>query len=276
MFLLPGLPTVPFVYKVHNIRNGKSFCQRIVNVTQREGHGICFTCTASFKLEETSPLDIQTSVDLWAKYSEVLKNKTPYDFEECPGMDVPWYWKRRKETGFNDKFPGLQMHKVAMDKYNDSRHPLDRQQLLMYRAIGEMPQDPNLALVAHLYASDRNSLFIVANHFEVGNIYTTMASLMHTVTFHAPLEDLMFGSSQHIDSPLDDKSGRWFCKESWGSRLTAGRAMYHSNLYSASGVHVATISQDGMIRVQKKPAASAQEVEAIKMRERRWQPREKL
>ncbi|KAK5122061.1 hypothetical protein LTR85_004307 [Meristemomyces frigidus] len=275
-FILPGLTSVPFVYKVHVIRDGRSYATRIVNVTQAEGKGVCFTCTCSFKVAETSPLDVQEKVDIWDKYKSVLEGRTPMDFEECPGMDVPWYWERRKETGHNDAFPGLQARKVDMAAYNDERHPLDRRQLILYRALGELPPDPNMHLCAHLYASDRNSLFIVANHFEVGDVYTQMGSLVHSVVFHTGMKELMFGSSATTNSPLDDASGKWFCKEDSSDRVAAGRGLFHSKVFAPDGAHVASILQDGMIRVTKKPTASTEEVDMIRAREGNWKPRAKL
>ena len=68
-----------------------------------------------------------------------------------------------------DKFPGLDMRKVDMDKYNRHRKTLDRRQLQFYRVIGAMPSiedDPNLHAAAHLYASDRNGLFPVSRNLE--------------------------------------------------------------------------------------------------------------
>jgi hypothetical protein len=221
-------------------------------------------------------IDVQDEVDIWSKYASVLKDKTPMDFEECPGIDAPWYWRRRKETGINEPFPGLQMHKVDMDNYNASRHPLDRRQLIMYRGIGDMPRDPNLHLCAHLYASDRNSLYIVANHLDIGNDWTQMGSLVHTVVFHAEMDDLWFQPSSNTVSHLDDTNGRWFCKEDWSDRVVAGRAMFHSKVWSANGKHIATISQDGMIRVTQKPSASEDEQRAMELKKENWKPREKL
>ncbi|KAK4539490.1 hypothetical protein LTR36_010888 [Oleoguttula mirabilis] len=275
-FILPGLTSIPFVYKVHIVRNGRSYSTRIVNVTQAEGKGVCFTCTCSFKLAETSPLDVQEKMDIWDKYKSVLAGKTPTDFEECPGLDVSWYWKRRKETGHNDAFPGLETRKVAMAAYNDHRHPLDRRQLILYRTLGDLPPDPNLALCGHLYASDRNSLFIVANHFEVGDVYSQMGSLVHSVVFHTGMEELMFGPSTTTTSPLDDATGKWFCKEDWSDRVAAGRGLFHSKVWAPDGTHLITIHQEGMIRVTKKPTASPDEVAAIQEKEKGWKPREKL
>jgi hypothetical protein len=111
---------------VHLIRDGRSYATRIVNVTQREGKGICFTCTCSFKIPERSFYDLQDKVNLWEKYAAVLAGKKPEDFEECPGADLPWYWKRRKKTGINDAFPGAECRKATMAAYNETRHPLDR------------------------------------------------------------------------------------------------------------------------------------------------------
>jgi acyl-CoA thioesterase II len=252
-FILGGLIDVPFIYKVHNIRDGRSYCTRIVNVTQARGKGVCFTCTCSFKTDETSTLDVQEPMDLWRKYDSVLKGKTPDDFPEAPGMDVPRYWQLLKEGHPNDKFPGLTTKKADMIAYNKPREPLERRQLIFYRPIGELPSDVNLHMCAHLYASDRNSLFIVANHYGVGGSFSQMGSLAHTVIFHAPLEDLRFGSKAIEDNP----QGNWFCKEDRTDRATVGRGMFHSRVFSPNGIHVMSITQDGMIRVGKPPAADS-------------------
>lgn len=219
---------------------------------------------------------MQEKVDLWDTYSAALEGKRPLDFDECPGIDAPWYRKRRRETGINDALPGLQMLKAEMDPYNEPRHPLDRRQLIFYRPTGELPRDPNMHLCAHLYASDRNSLFIVANHFDIGDANTQMGSLAHTVIFHASMDDLWFGPSAVADSKLHDRGGRWFCREDSSNRVTDGRGLFHSKLLSADGVHVSSILQDGMIRVIKKPRASPEEIQASKDRENRWKPRGKL
>jgi acyl-CoA thioesterase II len=240
---------VPFVYKVHNIRDGRSYCTRIVNVTQTRGKGVCFTCTCSFKTEETSDLDAQESLNLWEKYDSVLKGKTPDDFPEAPGMDVPWYWKLLENGHPNDKFPGLTTKKADMSAYNKPRRPLDRRQLIFYKAIGELPHDANLHMCAHLYASDRNSLFIVANHYGVGGSFSQMGSLAHTVIFHAPISELRLQAKASSGNPQGD----WYCKEDRTDRASVGRGMFHSRVWSPNGTHVMSIMQDGMIRVGEPP-----------------------
>jgi acyl-CoA thioesterase II len=252
-FILEGLLDVPFIYKVHNIRDGRSYCTRIVNVTQATGKGTCFTCTCSFKTDETSTLDTQRSMDLWQTYSSVLKDKTPEDFPEAPGMDVPWYWKELEQGHPNDKFPGLKTLKANMKAFNEPRQPLDRRQLIFYKTIGDMPDDANLHMCAHLYASDRNSLFIVANHLEVGDAWTQMGSLAHTVNFLAPVKDLLFKAAR--ENTPGNPQGDWFCSEDWTERASVGRGILHSRGWSPDGTHVMTVMQDGMIRVGEPPKA---------------------
>lgn len=89
-FLLPGSRTIPFVFKVQKISNGRSYCVRDVSVTVQGQSAPCFTASCAFKKAEDNVLDIQEHVDLWEKFSPALKGKRPSDFEEVPGMDVPW------------------------------------------------------------------------------------------------------------------------------------------------------------------------------------------
>lgn len=248
-FILAGLSDVPFVYNVKVIRDGRSYCTRIVNVTQAEGKGICFTCTCSFKIPEDSNFDVQHSVDLYQRYSKVLAGTRPEDWEEAPGMDVPWYWQQRRETGFNEPFPGLESRKVDMRPYNEHLSPFDRRQLIFYRLIGDLPPDPNMHACAHLYASDRNSLFIVANHLDMGEYYTSMASLSHTVVFHTPVKDVLM---QRAGEKL------WMCKEDWTSRAGGGRGMHLSRMWAPDGTHVASSWQEGMVRIAKTKEAEQQ------------------
>ena len=51
-----------------------------------------------------------------------------------------------------------------MERYNSDKPALDRRNLKYYRVRGQMPsieEDPNMHICAHLYASDRNSLFVM-------------------------------------------------------------------------------------------------------------------
>jgi len=77
------------------------------------------------------------------------------------------YWELSKQHGgYTDPFPGLRLHKVHMDDYNKDKpsHGLEHRNLKWYSVRGSMPSvdsDPNMHACAHLYASDRNSLFVM-------------------------------------------------------------------------------------------------------------------
>ncbi|WPG99445.1 Hypothetical protein R9X50_00225900 [Acrodontium crateriforme] len=278
-FILGGIPAIPYIYKVLIIRDGRSYKTRIVTAVQDKSKGICFTCTISFKTSEPNLLDSQKQVDLWDKYSVVLAGKKPANFPDCPSMDVPFYLQRRRETGINDDFPGLESPKPDMSAYNASRSPLERRQLIFYRAIGEIPLDePNLHLCAHLYASDRNSLYHVANHFDVGDVWTQMGSLVHATVFHSPIEELLFRPSFREEGreEMHDGEGRWFVKEDYATRLADGRGMFNSRMWNADGKHIATLMQDGMIRYTKKAQPTEDELKVLAERKKGWKPAVKL
>lgn len=51
-----------------------------------------------------------------------------------------------------------------MDSYNKDKPGTERRSLKYYSVLGTMPsvgEDPNMHIAAHLYASDRNSLFVM-------------------------------------------------------------------------------------------------------------------
>lgn len=261
-FVLSGDSSIPFVFRVQTVQDGRSYCTRTVNATQAEGKGICFTCTCSFKRPEDGRVDLQETVNLEKQYDVVLSGKKPEDWEEAPGVGAPWYvtnaieaqikrrklnfvsryHARRKATGHNDAFPGLESRKVDMTPYNASRSPLDRRQLFFYRVIGDLPPDANMHACAHLYASDRNSLFCVADFLDVGEKFTHMGSLSHTVVFHCPVPQMLLQDAQ-----TGEKA--WMCQEVWTTRAAVGRATHNSRLIGPGGVHVASTSQEGMLRV---------------------------
>lgn len=265
-------------------------------------------------------------------YGSVLKGKKDpmRDLEEVPGMDLTFYRKQKmllldgdddedeegkgKTKKNHDAFPGLQCRKVDMREYNATRHPMERRQLIFYRMIfdrekGEkeekeeeegMNMNMNMQLCAHLYASDRNSLFIVANLFDLGDLFTNMSSLSHTVIFHAEEGEMRFGtpktssktttttttSTKRTKSPFhkannnDDGGGRWFCMEVFGSRIHGGRAVHNCRIFNDEGTHIATCMQDGLIRFAGDPQNPTEEelemMEAVKRGWKRGRRGEKL
>jgi acyl-CoA thioesterase len=157
------------------------------------------------------------------------------------------FYKVMEEHGWhhNPEFPGLYSNKVDMAKYNNQLPLIDRRQLQYYSAVGPMPsleEDPNLHACVHLYASDRNSLFGSANLLGIGDGYSHMASLAHTVILHGNPEDLSCSSGDATDN-------KWFCQEAWAPRNGNGRVLHESRMWDEDGKHIATIVQDGLLRL---------------------------
>lgn len=330
-FLLPGKLDSKFEYRVKIIRNGKGIRVRGVEVFQESakenakkgkegGKEMFFIATCSFKLREHFQISVQQEEgddfledDFYGEelYGGVLKGKKDpmRDLEEVPGMDLTFYRKKILEyedgeegKGKHDAFPGLQCRKVDMREWNSTRHPMERRQLIFYRMIfdrekeGEKEEEGmnmNMQLCAHLYASDRNSLFIVANLFDLGDLWTNMSSLSHTVIFHAEEGEMKFGSSstsetktsttsttttKRTKSPFhkannnnDDEGGRWFCMEVFGSRIHGGRAVHNCRIFNDEGTHIATCMQDGLIRFAVDPQKpTEEELEMMEAVKRGW------
>jgi hypothetical protein len=253
-----------------------------------------FTCTCSFKKEEGSPFDVQEQVNLQEVYRDVLEGREnePMEHPPAPSNDSENFretYLPAHPEHFNP-IGGLHIRKADMARYNAKRTPLDRRQLLFYTLRGSLPlptapyppptastgkciltREANMHACAHLYASDRNSLFIVPNHLDRPRGYSRMASLSHTVIFHVGIKDLTMSAEPRINHPKadptlwedqalplcnlegcenGDKDGRkWFVQEAHVTRATGGRALHTSRMWDwGTGVHIATTFQDGLIR----------------------------
>lgn len=144
--------------------------------------------------------------------------------------------EKRSDLSRND-FPGLDIRKVDMSKYNASKSPEEWRQLSYYRSRGIIPPNsPNLHACAHLYASDRNSLFIISNAVGFGDEVGTMGSLSHSVVFHVNSQGLLL------------KGNEWWCQEARTPRSEGGRGMHESRIWDSDGVLVASTWQDGLVR----------------------------
>lgn len=293
-FVLGGKPNEHYTYKVKKIRDGFNYCTRSVTVFQIATHSEMFTCTCSFKKEEASPFDIQDHVKLTETYADVLEGKEtePMEHAAAPSNDSEYFrevYLKEHPEHFNP-LAGLHIRQADMTKYNAKRSAVDRRLLLFYTLRGSLPlptapyppvtdskckisltREANMHACVHLYASDRNSLFIVPNHLDRPRDYTRMASLSHSVVFHVGIKDLVMTAEPRINHPNadptlwedgllplsnlgensgSDKDGRkWFVQEAHLTRATGGRALHTSRMWDYdSGVHIATTFQDGLIR----------------------------
>ncbi|KAK5939264.1 hypothetical protein PMZ80_008567 [Knufia obscura] len=226
------------------------------------------------------------------EYGHLLRRKQRFeDWPTAQGMDGMWsselsvdVWEKRGEG-----FPGLEMRKVNMDGYNakacpgamaDNGESARKWRLLMlYRLVTDAEEERrtaeergkhrkngaddviNLHACAHLYASDRNSLFLAQRALGFERSFGQVGSLSHTVNFHGYAPDLVM---------VDEKTGRLkeFVQESWTSNSGADRVTHNSRMWDKEAGRVfATTVQDGMMRIQHGEKKGLIDYEALLRRE---------
>jgi hypothetical protein len=183
-------------------------------------------------------------------------------------VDAPWY---RALVGnfddFEETYQAVEMHIVTSDTL-----PLDdlsqRRTCHFYRAIGPLQLSPeltkgldedgirslnvNLHACAHMYASDRNSLFHISNLHDSSSFIKRIASISHAVIFHGQPEDLLFTTD------AGGAEQRWFMQEVWSDWTGNGRALHQSRLWqwdekTGTKELVGTTIQDGLLRLRGDP-----------------------
>ena len=109
----------------------------------------------------------------------------------------------------------------------------------------------NLYACAHLYASDKNSLFVITTALDLEERFTQMASLSHTVVFHTNGEALRMIDWKSREGGRATRK-KWFVQEAGTSRSGDNRGLHESRIWGPEGTLVASTLQDGMIRVSDK------------------------
>ncbi|KXT16706.1 hypothetical protein AC579_5261 [Pseudocercospora musae] len=264
-FILGGIPSETFKLDISKIRDGGNYSSRYVTATQSKG--ICFTALVSFKRPEKSRVEMQDKVDIHKQFAVALRHAhTPFDHPESPSMGSQWFAEVYLPTHpeHYNPLPALHLRQANMSTYNSSLKPIDRRSLAFYSLRGKIPRTSeyaNLHAIAHLFASDRNSLFVIPRHLGVGMELKRTASLSHTVIFHVHLDQMLMGdeppgrnsksppTENWGDGEADEEGRKWYVQESWMTRAGGGRGLHHSRIWEPeTGVHVATTIQDGLVR----------------------------
>jgi acyl-CoA thioesterase-2 len=220
-FIRPGDPSVPIVYLVERIRDGRSFSVRRVTAVQH-GNPI-FTLSASFQLEQggidhqrtmpqvPDPLALPTFAERLVGYPELIDfmARIPQAFDIRYVDDPPWV---QRAQGPRENQP----HRIWM------------------RADGVLPDDPTLHVCVLTFASDLNLLDSVLIHHGMAARLDpiSMASLDHAMWFHRQFR-------------ADD----WFLYESSSPSASGGRGLATGRFFARDGRLVASVTQEGMIRL---------------------------
>jgi acyl-CoA thioesterase-2 len=220
-FIRPGDPSVPIVYTVDRVRDGRSFTTRRVLAVQH-GEPI-FSLSASFQLAQGG-IDHQSampdvpgpellpSVDHWQQefpgLREAMSRFTiPIDIRYVD--DPPWV---QRGKGPRESGP----HRVWM------------------RANGPLPADPLVHVCALTFASDITLLDSVLIHHGLSWGLDPIAgsSLDHAMWFHRPF-----------------RADEWFLYTSESPSASGGRGLAQGQMFSQDGRHLASVVQEGVMRV---------------------------
>ncbi len=220
-FLRPGDPTIPILYEVDRIRDGRSFTTRRV-VAIQHGRAI-FNMSASFHVDEPGlshqfpmpdvppPEELDTLATRLEPFRETLGDwfERPHPIDQRHIGDLPF------------------THGAGTEPY----------QRLWIRADGKLPDDPLLHASVAAYASDM-SLFdtMLAPHEVRWDDSEFMgASIDHCMWFHRAFradEWLLYD----MDSPV----------------AHGARGLARGFLFTRSGELVVSVVQEGLMRVRSR------------------------
>jgi acyl-CoA thioesterase-2 len=220
-FIRPGDPSIPIIYTVERIRDGRSFSVRRVLAIQH-GQPI-FILSASFQLP-------QGGIDHQAEMPPAPPPESlPTLAERYEGFDELWSVMRQIPQAFDVRYvddpPWVQR----------SQGPRENQpHRIWLKADGTLPDDPLLQVCVVTFASDMNLLDSVLIHHGLAARLDpiSMASLDHAMWFHRPFR-------------ADD----WLLYVSSSSSASGGRGLATGQFYSRDGRLVASVTQEGMIRL---------------------------
>jgi len=220
-FMRPGDPSVPIVYEVDRIRDGRSFTTRRV-VAIQHGKAI-FSMSASFQIEEsglehylpmpniTQPSDLPSEKELANQY-----------IDHAPEA-VRKYWQRERP---------IELRPTSLEHYISSKK-LDPVQNIWFRATGKLPNDPAVQRAVLAYASDMTLLdtSLYAHGRAVFDPGLQVASLDHAMWFHRPMN-----------------MEEWHLYSQDSPNSSGARGFTRGSIYNQKGELVASVAQEGLIR----------------------------
>ncbi|RAY13320.1 acyl-CoA thioesterase II [Actinomadura craniellae] len=221
-FIRPGDPSVPIVYTVDRVRDGRSFTTRRV-VAVQHGKAI-FTLSASFQIVEKGP-------EHQAPMPEVPAPETLPTMEE---RITPIFGEKAAEMfGRRRPFDIRHATPLTYEAVKDPSLITDRTNVWL-KVDGELPDDPLLHVCLMTYASDMTLLdTVLLNHGLAWNDGRTMgASLDHAMWFHRPFR-------------ADD----WLLYAQDTPFAGSARGLAHGQVFTRSGELVVSVMQEGLVRV---------------------------
>lgn len=219
-FLRPGDANEPITFGVERLRDGRSFSARRVHAYQ-EGMPI-LSMIASFQ-EEDGGVEHQSEMPAGIPDPESL----PSTADLLGTFDHPV----AREWAFERPFD---IRHVDPALYVSATGRKEARNAVWMKTFGPMPDDPDLHRAALAYASDYTLLESILRKHGMSWITPGMsvASLDHAMWWHRPAR-------------VDE----WLLYVQESPSAQGARGLATGKIFSRDGLHVATVAQEGMIRV---------------------------
>ena len=220
-FLRPGDPNEEIRYAVERMRDGRTFSTRRVVAWQRRG---------------------EKDVAIFALTADASAGEEPYAEHALPMPDVPapeslpTFLELLAARGDEARMAmsiGMAVEQRMLE------HPFDRppktypdtKSWTWMKVAGELPDDQAVHAAALTFASDLSLLGAGTARMGGGWGRTAGSSLDHAVWFHQPV-----------------RADEWFLYETDSPAASHGRALCFGQIWAVDGTHVATVTQQGLIR----------------------------
>lgn len=219
-FLRAGDIGEPITFSVDRLRDGRSFSTRRVQAFQK-GEPI-FSMIASFQEadpglehQDEFPADIPDPESLPSAAQMMGENPHP----------VAQYWAKARP---------FDMRHVGSPIYFTVEGARVAHQAVWIKSLGDLPDDPQLHRAALAYASDYTILESIYRRHGISWIHPGLksASLDHAMWFHR-------------DARVDE----WLLYAQESPSAQGGRGLSLGRIFTADGRLVATVAQEGMVRV---------------------------
>jgi acyl-CoA thioesterase-2 len=218
-FIRGGDPTVPIVYEVDRIRDGRSFTTRRVTAIQR-GKPI-FALSASFQLDEPGFEHADPMPDVPDPES------LPTFFEQTASV-------RDKMGPFGRMPRPIDIRYVSEPPwFSRDNGPAEARSQVWMRADGKLPDDPLLHVCLLAYCSDMTLLdsVLVKHGVYWGMDKVLGASLDHAMWFHRPF-----------------RADEWFLYDCASPSAHGARGLATGRFFGQDGTFIATVVQEGLLR----------------------------
>ena len=220
-FILGGDPSLPIIYDVEKVRDGRSFTTRRVAARQ---HGeIIFFMTASFQKDESG----------WEHQDPMPEVPDP---QSCMPLDeLIGHFDADTAERWAREWASMDIRYVGDNRSEDdpTRAMVPTVQRFWFRANGTLEGDRATHNAVLTYMSDLTLLgaSLVPHQVYIGSPEVSSASLDHVIWFHDEF-----------------RADEWLLYDQQTPFAGGGRGLSIGRLFTQDGRLVATLAQEGLIR----------------------------